>query len=110
MVGTCSEEVSMNFISRWLETRRKAVESAVMGVAPRDLPAEDSRIHRRSIVRRVKFTSRSEGLKCKPWLVTSMEINSALDRLAREGRLKHSRYHFVSPTKSISTDTFALRA
>ncbi len=108
MVGACSEEVSMNFISRWLETRRKAVEIVVMGVAPRDLPAEDSRIHRCSIVRRAKFTSRSEGVK--PWLLTSMEINSVLDRLAEEGKLKHSRYYFVSPTKSIFTDTFALPA
>lgn len=99
----------MNFIKRWLEKRRKAVEILVMDVAPRNLPADDSRTHRHSIVRRVKFTSRPEGRKHRPWLITSMEINSALDRLANEKELNRSRYYKVTGSDSISTDTFALR-
>lgn len=100
----------MNFISRWLEKRRKAVEILVMDVAPRDLPVEDSRTHRHSIVRRVKFSSWPDELEHKPYFIRAFEVNSALDRLAEEGKLSRSRYYFVSPTKSIFTDTFALRA
>jgi hypothetical protein len=100
----------MNFIKRWLEKRRKAVEILVMDVAPRDLPAEDSRTHRRSIVRRVKFSSWPDELEHKPYFIRAFEVNSALSRLVKRGKLKQSQYHYVSPEKSISTDTFMLHA
>jgi|GEM_PF-3755438 len=98
----------MDFIKRWLEKRRKAVEVLVMDVMrqPRMVNDEEC-LWEEKIVEGVR-SSWPDELEWKPWLVTSLEVGSALDRLVRQGKLRRSQFYRADGPKSVSTQTFTL--